>query len=68
MKSTQPLDPHLRRRVRRVMADSHGPHVQALCDAAAGSRKAWTPADWQLVLNALDACDDRVEAWLALRQ
>ncbi len=50
----------------RVVAqkgDRNG-HALALYTLAAGHRFAWTPDDWQAVLDKLDDCELTVEVWL----
>lgn len=54
------------RLVRRV-AREDSPASAELFDLAAGAQKSWTLETWSRVLRDLDACNDRVADWLALR-
>jgi hypothetical protein len=56
----------LHRKVRRVVAEP-GFAADRLMSIAAGGRRNWTPAEWQALLAELDACDDSVRDWIALR-
>lgn len=55
------------RLVRRVVA-TDSPASEALFSIAARGRRDWTPADWRVLLKALDNCNDSVADWLALNE
>lgn len=67
MPQGDPLAAHAKRKVRAV-AHETGPHADQLFALAAGQRKDWTKADWQDVLDSLDACHEDVETWRSLRE
>jgi len=60
------LEPVLRRKVRRVVAEG-GPAAEAIFTIAAGTRRQWDYRSWMELLAELDNCGDTVAEWMALR-
>lgn len=65
-KSRAVLQPYMRHTVRRLV-NRNDAVTEALCDIAMGDKLHWEYKEWEAVLAQLDACNDKLEDWLAIR-
>lgn len=64
--TADPLAPHANRVVRLAAKDPRA--LWALADIASNCRRAWTLVAWRQLLAELDACNETVADWRAIRE